>query len=76
MSGHWSRTCRTPKHFVDLYQASLKSKKVKNAETNFVQNYFSEYQLEMTHLDVADYLAYPEGTSGAMEGDGSTQFFP
>ena len=25
MTGHWPRTCRTPKHFVDLYQASLKN---------------------------------------------------
>ena len=25
MTGHWSRTCRTPKNFVDLYQASLKN---------------------------------------------------
>ncbi|KAK3430966.1 hypothetical protein EUGRSUZ_E02178 [Eucalyptus grandis] len=25
MTEHWSRTCRTPKHFVDLYQASLKN---------------------------------------------------
>ena len=25
MTGHWSRTCRTPKHFVDLYQAYLKN---------------------------------------------------
>ena len=25
MTGHWSHTCRTPKHFVDLYQASLKN---------------------------------------------------
>ncbi|KAK3416596.1 hypothetical protein EUGRSUZ_H02352 [Eucalyptus grandis] len=25
MIGHWSRTCCTPKHFVDLYQASLKN---------------------------------------------------
>jgi len=24
--GHWSRTCRTPKHLVDLYQQSLKNK--------------------------------------------------
>ncbi|KAK2632949.1 hypothetical protein EUGRSUZ_L00837 [Eucalyptus grandis] len=24
MIGHWSRICRTPKHFVDLYQTSLK----------------------------------------------------
>ncbi|KAL4620574.1 hypothetical protein ACB092_06G164900, partial [Castanea dentata] len=26
MKGHWSRTCRTLKHLVDLYQASLKEK--------------------------------------------------
>ena len=25
MTRHWSRTCRTPKHFVDLYKASLKN---------------------------------------------------
>ena len=25
MTGHWSRTCHTLKHFVDLYQASLKN---------------------------------------------------
>ena len=25
MTGHWPRTCRTPKHFVDLYHASLKN---------------------------------------------------
>ena len=26
MEGHWSRTCRTTKHLVDLYQASLQDK--------------------------------------------------
>ena len=26
MKGHWSRTCRTTKHLVDLYQASMKEK--------------------------------------------------
>ena len=26
MKGHWSRACRTPKHLVDLYQASIKEK--------------------------------------------------
>ena len=34
MKGHWSRTCRTAKHLVDLYQASLK-KIEKNIEMNF-----------------------------------------
>jgi hypothetical protein len=23
VKGHWSRTCRTPRHLVELYQASL-----------------------------------------------------
>ncbi|XP_068338956.1 uncharacterized protein [Pyrus communis] len=32
-NGHWACTCRTPKHLVDLYQASLKEKSV---ETNFL----------------------------------------
>ncbi|XP_008358127.3 uncharacterized protein [Malus domestica] len=32
-NGHWVRTCRTPKHLVELYQASLKEKGV---ETNFL----------------------------------------
>ena len=28
MKGHWSRTCPTPKHLVDLYQTSIKEKEV------------------------------------------------
>ncbi|XP_021718901.1 uncharacterized protein LOC110686609 [Chenopodium quinoa] len=35
MTGHWGRTCRTAKHLVDLYQASVKGKE-KNAEANYV----------------------------------------
>ena len=34
MEGHWSRTCCTLKHLVDLYQASIKEKE-KGIETNF-----------------------------------------
>ena len=34
MKGHWSRTCRTTRHLVDLYQASPK-KIEKNIEMNF-----------------------------------------
>ena len=37
MEGHWSRTCLTPKHLVDLYQASIKEKG-KGIETNFVDH--------------------------------------
>ena len=32
---HWSRTCRTAKHLVDLYQASMKGKD-KQIETKFI----------------------------------------
>ena len=62
-NGHWARTCRTPKHMVDLYQASLKEKGV---ETNFldqakpmdIPDPVSDLsgQLDTTHLDVADFI--------------------
>ncbi|GAV85003.1 hypothetical protein CFOL_v3_28443, partial [Cephalotus follicularis] len=34
MEGHWYRACRIAKHWVDLYQASLKEND-KRIETNF-----------------------------------------
>ena len=37
MKGHWSRTCRTSKHLVDLYQASIKGKE-KGIEMNFTDH--------------------------------------
>ena len=37
LTGHWSRTCRTPKHFVELYQASIKSKG-KKVESHSIEN--------------------------------------
>ncbi|XP_017245812.1 uncharacterized protein LOC108217491 [Daucus carota subsp. sativus] len=43
MKGHWSRTCRTAKHLVDLYQASLKG-----VETNFTEK---NDPLEIAHLE-------------------------
>ncbi|XP_034227504.1 uncharacterized protein LOC117636893 [Prunus dulcis] len=33
--GHWVRACRTPKHLADLYQASLKNRKV---EINYIDH--------------------------------------
>ncbi|PIN12610.1 hypothetical protein CDL12_14783 [Handroanthus impetiginosus] len=69
MKGHWSRTCRTPKYLVKLYQDFIKGK---NAETNFTHhNNNSNYDVEanfaykdddfknlddITHLDVADFF--------------------
>ena len=62
-NGHWARTCRTPKHLVDLYQASLK---VKGVETNFLDQARPmdisdpicdlSGQMSTTHLDVSDFI--------------------
>lgn len=52
--GHWSKTCRSSKRLVQLYQASLKG--AENPETNFL----SDDNIEHMHLDVADYLNFPE----------------
>ncbi|XP_068339127.1 uncharacterized protein [Pyrus communis] len=62
-NGHWARTCRIPKHLVDLYQASLKEKDV---ETNFLDQarpmdipdpvFDLSGQLNTTHLDVPDFI--------------------
>ncbi|BBG96653.1 Disease resistance protein CC-NBS-LRR class family [Prunus dulcis] len=59
--GHWVRTCRTPRHLADLYQASLKNRKV---EINYIDHAppatdgSSEIsrQLNKTHLDVSDFV--------------------
>ncbi|KAM0975419.1 hypothetical protein COP2_018874 [Malus domestica] len=62
-NGHWVRTCRTPKHLVDLYQAFLKEKGV---EINFLDQAKPmdipdpvcdlSGQLNTTHLDVSDFI--------------------
>lgn len=54
MSNHWSRTCRTPKHLVELYQASIK-KKGKEVETNLVENDQNGILMD-AHLDVSDFF--------------------
>ncbi|KAI5351289.1 hypothetical protein L3X38_004180 [Prunus dulcis] len=59
--GHWVRACRTPKHLADLYEASLKNRKV---EINYIDHAppatdgSSEIsrQLNKTHLDVSDFV--------------------
>ncbi|XP_074271304.1 uncharacterized protein LOC141595238 [Silene latifolia] len=48
-AGHWADVCRTPRHLVDLYKASIKAK---DAETNFAQY---EIPLSSTHLDLPDF---------------------
>ncbi|XP_026438241.1 uncharacterized protein LOC113336780 [Papaver somniferum] len=58
LTDHWQRTCRTPEHFVKLYQASLK-RPAENIETNLIEA--SAPSTNNTHLDVSDYLVDPEG---------------
>ena len=56
MANHWSRTCRTPKHLIELYQASVKKKKEKEVETNFAENDSNNLLMD-AHLDVYDLFA-------------------
>jgi gag-polypeptide of LTR copia-type/Zinc knuckle len=60
--GHWSRTCRMPRHLVDLYQASLKKGKEKetnfadypdNLEANFTENFNIS---DITNFDASDFF--------------------
>ena len=53
MKGHWSRTYRTPKHLVDLYQVSIKAK-AKEIEMNFTDG----NGLDLTYYDI-DFFGGP-----------------
>ena len=53
MKGYWSCTCRTPKHLVDLYQASIKAKR-KEIEMNFTDG----DGLNLTYYDI-DFFGSP-----------------
>ncbi|XP_058185629.1 uncharacterized protein LOC131302853 [Rhododendron vialii] len=73
--GHWSRTCRTPKHLIELYQTSLKEKG-KEIETNFTDQ-ISQNQavdpfepIDIPSFDISEYLAGPSGTKDDFIGDG------
>ena len=78
-SGHWACTCRTPKHLVVLYQASLKDK---NVEANFIDQ--TDHELDSskfeitpmdldrgrsntTHLEASDF--FTENEDEAMESE-------
>ncbi|KAL0003014.1 hypothetical protein SO802_016795 [Lithocarpus litseifolius] len=81
MEGHWSRISRTPKHLVDLYQASIKEKG-KGIETNFVDHNdpvdpMNSLDLlngvDMTHLDVSDFFEDVDGNFDNLIGDENVQ---
>ncbi|CAM8911669.1 unnamed protein product [Rhodiola kirilowii] len=74
MKGHWDRTCQTPKHFVDLYKASLKGKGV---EANFAEqknddpmNLAQLDPMNMIHLDVSDFFENVNGDPNQPINDG------
>ncbi|KAG6661971.1 hypothetical protein CIPAW_03G211800 [Carya illinoinensis] len=72
MTGHWSRTCRTAKHLVDLYQSSIKEK-TKKFETNFAEPSYALDSIDgedITSLDVSDFF---EDSSGRVN-HGSVHF--
>lgn len=56
VTGHWSRTCRTARHLVNLYQASLKRPEVA-IETNHIQS--KDASTSSPHLDL-EFLTNPE----------------
>ena len=68
MTGHWSRSCRTAKHLVDLYQASIKDKG-KNIEVNFLDD-DGDGGMDLTHFDVFDFFEDPTGNISHLIGDG------
>ena len=64
---HWSNECKTPKHLVDLYQASI-SGKGKKPETHFIED---SYPRDITHLNVTDFFSDPKDVPAASIGDGN-----
>ncbi|KAL6579566.1 hypothetical protein OROMI_009782 [Orobanche minor] len=50
MTGHWSRTCRTARHLVNLYQASLK-RPAADIETNLIEIKDASTSSPLIYLD-------------------------
>ncbi|XP_022152405.1 uncharacterized protein LOC111020141 [Momordica charantia] len=77
MTGHWAHICRTLKHLVDLYQASLKEKG-NNVEANLAYHDGDIFDAaNITSLDVTDFLESPGeqiGTLSTMDGIASASF--
>ncbi|XP_019232354.1 PREDICTED: uncharacterized protein LOC109213062 [Nicotiana attenuata] len=66
MEGHWARVCRTPDHFVKLYQASIK-RKDNNVETHLTyQNNDDEAGPSNKYDDVEANLAYKDDDFGGL----------
>ena len=66
MKGHWSRTCRTPKHLADLYQTSIKEKG-KEIEMNFTDR----NGLDLTYYNT-DFFGSPSEKTDYLINDENT----
>lgn len=56
-SGHWSRTCRTPKHVVDQYQASINSVETNLLDSQKLSPHNNIFAENNTHLECDDFFA-------------------
>ena len=63
MHSHCSRTCRMPKDFTDLYQASLKQNVI---ETNLINK--DDFEGHNAYLDVNDLFKNPDKTDNMLSG--------
>ena len=77
IKGYWSCTCCTIRHLVDLHEASIMAKR-KEKETNFTDfdDIFGDQQnesMDITHLDISDSFAGPNGTIDNLIDDGNAK---
>ncbi|XP_073129075.1 uncharacterized protein [Henckelia pumila] len=73
IKGHWYQNCRTPKHLVDLYQAS--KEKARDIETNFIYQGedLSQVPSFSAPFDVSNFFEDPDGRIDHLIGDGNVQ---
>ncbi|XP_073121638.1 uncharacterized protein [Henckelia pumila] len=73
IKGHWYQNFRTPKHLVDLYQAS--KEKAKDTETNFIYRGedLSQVPSFSAPFDVSDFFEDPDGRIDHLIGYDSVQ---
>jgi len=63
MHGHWSCTCRTPKHLTSLYQTSPKQNTL---ETNFIHK--DNFKSHNFYLDISDFFENLYKTDNILSG--------
>ena len=67
MTGHWSRACRTPKHFVDLYQASLKNTGKRGESRAIEINLAATTTVEANNISVGGTPLAPEVANASLD---------